>query len=152
MSEADGPDQPLRRSARISVTPSVTVNPRTRPTHRARSGHGGLFVPKPSHSATCQRCNMSDLGTAVRGYLLASTADSGDCYLVTRPVPSEALAPGRTTTSIRNYWRPGCSGRSAKSVDGSAPLGTAVAGPVTALWCCTPGASRLGLTACTIPY
>jgi len=40
MSAVDRPEQPLRRSARASVTPSVTVNPRTRLIHRARSGHG----------------------------------------------------------------------------------------------------------------
>jgi len=36
MSAADGPGQPSRRSACTLVAPSMTVNPRTRPTHRAR--------------------------------------------------------------------------------------------------------------------
>jgi hypothetical protein len=48
MSAADGPGQPSRRSACTLVAPSMTVNPRTRPTHRARDGHGGPFAPKPS--------------------------------------------------------------------------------------------------------
>jgi len=48
MSAADGPGQPSRRSACTLVAPSMTVNPRNRPTHRARDGHGGPFAPKPS--------------------------------------------------------------------------------------------------------
>jgi hypothetical protein len=38
-------DQWPRRSHRAWDAPSVTVNPRGRLTHRARNGHGGLFVP-----------------------------------------------------------------------------------------------------------
>jgi len=34
----------------------------------------GLFVPKPSTGAGCQRCGMSDLGSTVRRCPLASTA------------------------------------------------------------------------------
>jgi hypothetical protein len=66
MSAADGPDQSLRRSARTSVAPSVTVNPRTRPTHRARSEHGGLFVPKPTTHVSFQGFAVPDLAR-IRG-------------------------------------------------------------------------------------
>ena len=46
----------------------------------ARFDGVGLFVPKPSRGAGCQRCGMPDLGTTVRRRPLASTAGGGDCY------------------------------------------------------------------------
>jgi hypothetical protein len=49
------------------------------------SDSGGLFVPKPSRGADCQRRNMPDLGQAIRGCLLASTAVGGDCYSLGYP-------------------------------------------------------------------
>jgi len=48
----------------------------------------GLFVPKPSHGADCQRCGVPGLGTIVRQRPLASTSVCGDCYSLSY------LAPG----------------------------------------------------------
>ena len=52
----------------------------------------GLFVPKPSHCADCQRCGVPDLGTAVRQRLLASTSVGGDCYSLGYPVVRESVS------------------------------------------------------------
>ena len=82
MTAADGPDQSLRRSVRISVAPSVTVNPRTRPTHRARSGHDGLFVPKPSSQTSVVRILVSSLGLRVCQRPLVYVGVCGDRHSV----------------------------------------------------------------------
>jgi len=42
----------------------------------------GLFVPKPSRRADCQRCSVPELGITVRQRPLASVAGDGDCYSV----------------------------------------------------------------------
>ena len=107
MSAAGGPDQSLRRSACVSVAPSMTVNPRTRPIHRARSGHGGLFVPKPSCGAEGQRGDMSDLGSVVHRYPLASIAGDGDRYSLSYSVPACAKADSLALL-LRNQlvWHP----------------------------------------------
>src|SRR5690348_17959798 len=42
----------------------------------------GLFVPKPSTDADCQRRSIPGLGQTVRGCPLASTAVRGDCHLL----------------------------------------------------------------------
>jgi hypothetical protein len=47
---------------------------------QGRSTGVGLFVPKPSRAAACQRCGMPDLGTTVHQRALASTVGDGDCY------------------------------------------------------------------------
>jgi len=54
---------------------------------------GGLFVPKPSRGASCQRCGLPDLRTTVRQRPLASTAGGGDCYSLSCPAPDDSIWP-----------------------------------------------------------
>jgi hypothetical protein len=44
----------------------------------------GLFVPKPTTDADCQRPSTRGLRQTVRGRPLPSTAVRGDCHFVTR--------------------------------------------------------------------
>jgi hypothetical protein len=60
---------------------NVRALDQTQANHACSTGVG-LFVPKPSHRTDCQRCGISDLGSAVRRRPLASTAVGGDCYSV----------------------------------------------------------------------
>jgi hypothetical protein len=50
----------------------------------------GIFVPKPSTCADCQRCGTPDLGTTIRRRPLASTAGGGDRYSLGYSVAPEA--------------------------------------------------------------
>ena len=60
----------------------------------------GLFVPKPSAEADCQRGSTSDLETIVRQRLLASTAGDGDCHSF-----GHSVAVCRQDVGCTKLWR-----------------------------------------------
>jgi hypothetical protein len=64
MSAACRPDQPNRSSRRVWARPLVTERPRVRPAHRARNGHSGLLLPKPSQWADTLGKPVSNLRVA----------------------------------------------------------------------------------------
>jgi hypothetical protein len=67
----------------------------------------GLFVPKPSTCADCQRCGTVYLGIPVRQRPLASAAVGGDCY----SLGYSASARLRLGNLDANYWRDPARGR-----------------------------------------
>ena len=103
-----------RRSAFALDAPSVTVNLRMRLPHRARVGHGGLFVPKPNPravtvgntAANLTRCRPAAVtsgdrptlaaaaGFSVIGALAAMTV-RGAC----RPADAQAVPAAPAATS-----------------------------------------------------
>lgn len=72
MSAAGRSDQSLRRSATALGTPLVTVNPRVRPTHRARSGHGDLFLTRSFVLSSGLHVPRSECVQAAREWPLAT--------------------------------------------------------------------------------
>lgn len=104
MSAADGLDQPLSRSAGTLVAPWVAVNPRTRLTHRARSGHGGLFVPKSTRDGMYQHSYPPDLLRTVPGGPLVSVGIRGGCYSVSYSrAGAQRVSHGRLATVHARY-------------------------------------------------
>jgi hypothetical protein len=91
-----------RRQAQAQAQ-ALGANRRTTLDHAAVSNTiriAGLFVPKPSHGADCQRCRTPDLGTTVRQHPLASAVVGGDCYSLgysvhVEPLPVVSVQGGR---------------------------------------------------------
>jgi hypothetical protein len=76
--QSDGPDAvPVIVYSGDAGTPLRSSPPIT---PQRAEGCCGLFVPKPSTDADCQRGVMPDLEQNVRQRPLAFTADDGDCY------------------------------------------------------------------------
>ena len=83
---------PLHHAWKISPRANISYRQTGQTGHRIRTD--GLFVPKPSTDADCQRRSISSLGQAVRGYPLASTAVRGDCHSLCHSAVHELLESG----------------------------------------------------------
>jgi hypothetical protein len=86
-------------SRQLGQTPGIHV----------RSAGVGLFVPKSSTDANCQRRSIPGLGQTVRGCPLASTAVRGDCHSLCHSAVREPVVSGccpQTLSSLRaRVWR-----------------------------------------------